>query len=145
MNLRGTKRRHEATIEITPLIDVVFLLLIFFVLTSALAKPTDATTRESSIPIALPSAQSGSKAITGDPVVLNVTTDGPIVIEGADALEGTTIEDKLISLYKKDPDAQVLLRGDKGASHGRVIDLLGSVKRIGFKKVDLVIAPTASE
>ena len=145
MNLRGNKRRQEATIELTPLIDVVFLLLIFFLLTSALSQPTDATTRESSISIDLPSAQSGSKAVTGDPVVLNVTTDGPIVIEGAEALDGTTLEDKLISLYKKDPNAQVLLRGDKGASHGRVIDLLGSVKRIGFKKVDLVIAPAEAE
>lgn len=146
MNIRsGNRRREEATIELTPLIDVVFLLLIFFLLTSALAKPNDATTQESSIPIALPSAQSGSKAVTGNPVVLNITEQGQVVLEGGDTLGGETIEQKILDLYQKDPKAQILLRGDKGASHGKVIELLDAVKQIGFKKVDLVISPAAAK
>lgn len=142
MNLRqGRRRRDEAQIELTPLIDVVFLLLIFFLLTSAVTRQSESSSPESAISIELPEAQSGSKSVTGSPVILTITEDGRIEIEGGEApLEGASIEAKLIELYKKDPQAQILLRGDKGASHGRVIELLGSVRQIGFKRVDMVIA-----
>ena len=147
MNFRqGRRRREEATIELTPLIDVVFLLLIFFLLTSAMSKPTEATSPESSIPIELPEAQSGSRSITGSPVILTLTQDGRVELEGGDApLEGDSVEAKLIELHKRDPQAQILLRGDQGATHGRVIELLDSVKQIGFKRVDLVISRPKEE
>lgn len=142
MNFRSDRRRRpEATIDLTPLIDVVFLLLIFFLLTSAISRNNEATAPESSIPIELPEAQSGSKSVTGSPVILTVTEQGEVELEGGESpLSGDSIEAKLIELYKKDPKAQILLRGDKGASHGRVIELLGAVRQIGFKKVDMVIA-----
>ncbi len=142
MNLRGSSsRREEITVELTPLIDVVFLLLIFFLLTSSISQANSSSSREASIPIDLPEARSGSATVSGDPVTLSVTKDGKIVVEGGGGeLTGRSIEEKLLNLYKADPKAQILLRGDSGASHGRVIELLDVVKQIGFKKVDLIIA-----
>lgn len=141
MNLRGSRRRREeATIELTPLIDIVFLLLIFFLLTSSISQAQQAQSRESSIPIDLPEAQSGSTSITGDPLTLTVNDAGEVVVEGGGELQGGSIEEKLINLYNKDPNAQILLRGDRAASHGQVIELLDVVKQIGFKRVDLVIS-----
>lgn len=142
MDLRGSRRRREeATIELTPLIDVVFLLLIFFLLTSSISQAQQAQSRESSIPIDLPEAQSGSSNVTGDPLTLTVNDAGEVRLEGGGELTGDSIEAKLIDLYKRDPDSRILLRGDKAASHGQVIELLDVVKQIGFKRVDLVIAP----
>ncbi len=142
MNLRGaSSRRDEATIELTPLIDIVFLLLIFFLLTSSISQASSSSSREASIPIDLPEARSGSATVTGDPVTLSVTSEGKVVVEGGGGqLVGGSIEEKLLELHKRDPKAQILLRGDQGASHGRVIELLDVVKQIGFKKVDLIIA-----
>ncbi len=146
MNLRGSRRRREeATIDLTPLIDIVFLLLIFFLLTSAVSQQSDATSRDSAIRVDLPEAQSGNQDIQGDPVMLTVNDAGEVFIEGGSAeLVGESVEEKLLNLYKQDPQMQLLLRGDKGATHGRVVELLDAVKQIGFKRVDLVIARPAS-
>jgi len=140
MNLRGSRRRREeATIELTPLIDVVFLLLIFFLLTSSIQEAKQSNSRESAIPIDLPEASSGSTNVQGDPMTLTVTDEGKVVLEGGE-VEGASIVEKLENLYARDPNAQILLRGDKLASHGRVIELLDVVKQVGFKKVDLIIS-----
>ena len=145
MNLRRQGRRRElATIELTPLIDVVFLLLIFFLLTSTLSQAQQSDSRESTIPINLPEVSSGSTSVSQEPMMLTVTQNGEVIVEaGAQNLEGESVEAKLINLYKKNPDAQLLLRGDKGTSHGSVIQLLNSVRQIGFKRVDLVVARPA--
>ena len=145
MNLRGSRRRREeATIDLTPLIDIVFLLLIFFFLTSAVSQQSDPTNRDSAIRVDLPEAQSGNQDIQGDPVMLTVNDAGEVFIEGGAAeLVGESVEEKLLNLYKQDPQTQLLLRGDKGATHGRVVELLDAVKQIGFKRVDLVIARPA--
>ncbi len=144
MNLR--RRRELATLEMTPLIDVVFLLLIFFLLTSSISQANNATSRESSIPIELPEASSGSKDVQGDPVTLTVGKDGKIVLEGGDGtLVGASIEEKLSNLHKKDPNAQILLRGDSSVVYGRVLELFDVVKQLGFKRVDLVISRPAAK
>jgi len=139
MNMRP-QRRELATIELTPLIDVVFLLLIFFLLTSSISQAQQNQSRDSLLPVDLPRAESGERNIQGDPITLTVANDGKIVLEGGDGdLEGVSIEEKLINLYKTDPNAQILLRGDKSADYGRVTELLNVVRQIGFKRADLVI------
>ncbi len=142
MNLRSRRNREEVTIELTPLIDVVFLLLIFFLLTSAISQAQNAnTSRESSIAVELPTGESGSSTVQQNPLTLTVTDDGEVEIDGGpEDLPGGSIEDKLTELYKQDPDAQILLRGDRGASHGDMMELLDAVRQIGFKKVDFIIA-----
>ena len=66
--------------------------------------------------------------------------------EPLEAINFSVFEEKLLDLHKKDPNAQILLRGDQAASHGRVIQLLSVVKSIGFKRVDLVVSsPKAPE
>ncbi len=141
MNLRsGKRRRDEATIELTPLIDVVFLLLIFFLLTSSIQQAQQNTSSESAIRIDLPEAQSGSQSIQNDPLILTVTKEGKVVLEGADEIPGNSIEEQLQNLYRERPKAQLLLRGDEGSSYSQVMELLGTVKQLGFKQVDLVIA-----
>lgn len=149
MNLRsGGRRREEATIELTPLIDVVFLLLIFFMLTSSVSQQNQqAQSREAAIKVSLPVASSGAPSDAEDPIVLTVTQDGKLVLEDTSrALEGADLEDKLLRLYKKDPKARILLRGDKATTHGRVLEVLDAVKQIGFTSVDMVITrPTPSD
>lgn len=143
MNLRSSRRRRdEATIELTPLIDVVFLLLIFFLLTSSIqqAQQQQSSSVESTISIELPEAQSGTQSVKSNPIVLTVNEEGKVVMEGGEALQGNSIEEQLQNLYRTKPDAPILLRGDRGASHGQVIQLLDTVKQLGFKRVDLVIA-----
>jgi biopolymer transport protein ExbD len=141
MNLRGARSRRgqDATIDITPLIDIVFILLVFFLLTSSVSQQNSDGTRDNAIPLDLPEAFAGAEEVQGDPLTLTVTKDGRIELQGGGDLEGASIEEKLQNLYKRDPNAQILMRGDKGASYGRIIELLDGVKQVGFKRVDLII------
>lgn len=135
MNLRGEKsRRVEPTIELMPLIDIVFLLLIFFLITTSFAQ-----TPESQIPVNLPSGVSGVSAGQGDQVVFVVTPDGNIEVEGNVEVPEGSLEERLDWLKAEKPDVDMLLKGDSEASHGRVVEILDLIKVKGFKKVNLVI------
>ncbi len=142
MSLRESRkrRREEATLELTPLIDVVFLLLIFFLITTTFSK-----SQEAHIPINLPKAISGEKATSGDKVVLFITSDGSVELKGDEPLQGDTVEEKLADLHQRKPQANVVLKGDQKASHGKVIEVLDRIKQTGFKKVDLVISRPQGE
>jgi biopolymer transport protein ExbD len=142
MSLRHSRkeRRGEANLELTPLIDVVFLLLIFFLITTTFSK-----SQEAHIPINLPKAISGEKATSGDKVVLFITAEGSVELKGDEPLQGNSIEEKLADLRERKPDANVVLKGDQKASHGKVIEVLDQIKQTGFKKVDLVISRPQGE
>lgn len=137
MSLRESRkrRREEANLEMTPLIDVVFLLLIFFLITTTFSK-----NKEADIPINLAQAVTGQKATRGDKVVLFITEDGSVDVRGDEPLAGDTLQEKLADLHKRKPGASVELKGDKNATHGKVIEVLDEIKQTGFKKVNLVIS-----
>jgi biopolymer transport protein ExbD len=129
------KRREDVNLEMTPLIDVVFLLLIFFLITTTFSK-----SQEAHIPINLPTAVTGEKATSGEKVVLFITEDGTVELKGDEPLRGETIEEQLSDLHQRKPESSVVLKGDENASHGKVIEVLDRIKETGFKKVDLVIS-----
>lgn len=135
MNFRhANQRRIDATVEIMPLIDVVFLLLIFFMITTSFAQKP-----EQSIPINLPSGVAGQDTGDGERMVLVVTADGEVTFQGDLKVEGETFDERLTNLYKQNPDLDILLRGDADASHGRIVKILDSIKAKGFKRANLVI------
>jgi biopolymer transport protein ExbD len=131
----SAKRRIDATVEIMPLIDVVFLLLIFFMITTTFTQDS----KEQSIPINLPSGVAGQAAGEGDSVILSVTPEGEVVFEGDLVPEGETLETRLDNLYKTNPDVDILLRGDSEVSHGEIVRILDTIKSKGFKRANLVI------
>lgn len=138
MNFRHRQRRDETTIELTPLIDVVFLLLIFFLITTSFVRPKE-DNRSAQIPVNLPSGTSGKSLSEGERLILTVTEEGDIQLEDGTIVEGETLAEQLGSLYETNPEASILLRGDTSAKHGRVVEILDTVKASGFTEVNLVI------
>ena len=138
MNFRSaSRRRPEPTIDIMPLVDVVFLLLIFFLITTSFTHAKDKD--ESSIPIELPSGETGTAAGEGDMMVVSVGANGSVEFDGNVPIEGNTIDEKLEDLHRKKPDLDILLRGDKEATHGQIVEMLDRIKQKGFGRVNLVI------
>jgi biopolymer transport protein ExbD len=137
VSLRESRKRRsgETTLELTPLIDVVFLLLIFFLITTTFSQQ-----REAEIPIDLPEAATGEQGTKGDKIVLFVTKDGSVEVRGEDELQGGSLDEKLDWLHANKPDAVVVLRGDQDAAHGRVVELLAKIREVGFPKVNVVIS-----
>jgi len=138
MNFRGSSRRRpEPTIDVMPLVDVVFLLLIFFLITTSFTQAQDKD--ETSIPIDLPTGVTGESAGEGEQMVVMVTANGEIQFRGDVEIVGNTVDEKLESLHEQKPDMDILLRGDAEATHGQIVELLDKIKSKGFQRVNLVI------
>jgi biopolymer transport protein ExbD len=141
MNLREhrNRRREHPELEMTPLIDIVFLLLIFFMITTSFSQANQQN--ETQIPIDLPESESGSAPSPNQQTILVVQADGSVDIRTESDVSGETLAERLESLYEIAPDAPVLLKGDRDASHGRMVEVLDRAKRAGFRKVNLVTTP----
>lgn len=140
MNLRESRRRQREhpDMEMTPLIDVVFLLLIFFVVTTSFSQASGGQGRESEIDVELPKAATGRAASENRQIVLYVTDEGGIEVRGDIEVEGDGVREKLDALHESHPDVRISLKGDERASHGRMVQVLDDIRRAGFSNVNLV-------
>ena len=134
--MRVPQRRGSGTVGInmTPMIDVVFQLIIFFLVSSHLAK------QEAQLPLPLPVADSSAAQ---DPmparhVVVNVLNDGTLLLAGrrTDAAE---IESRLAALEADTPDLEVKIRADRRVPYGRVEPLMMACYRAGLRKVTYAV------
>lgn len=117
----GPRRRRPA-ITITPLIDVMLLLLIFFMLTSTFRQDTG-------IDITLPEARSGAaQELELHEVV--VDQEGRLFF-GATPVDEAGLRQQLTELLAGDPSAQLVLRADAGADFGRVVRAIDIAREAG--------------
>lgn len=109
-------------IQLAPMIDVVFLLLIFFIVLWNYAR------FETEIDISVPAASAGENPErTIGEIVVNVKKEGGIIIEGIERTELETLEmfKSIVAAY---PDQALILRGDKKASFDHIVKVLNLCK-----------------
>lgn len=130
----GTSRRRGivAEINVTPLVDIMLVLLIIFMLTaSVIAKQA--------IEVELPRA-SQSSTLPPTTVTVTLTRDGTLYLNGSqvtpDALR-SAVKDAVA----KDPKTQAIIVGDKAVSHGRVVWVLDTIKALGITSFAIQIDP----
>jgi biopolymer transport protein ExbD len=118
-------------INVTPLVDVVLvLLIIFMVITPMLQRGRD---------VHLPKAQQIAKDESkSDPLVLSVTPDRKIWIETTLVDDGT-VEEKIATEIAAEPNKRVLLKGDEALNVGAVRELMDHAKKAGAKSVELAV------
>jgi biopolymer transport protein TolR len=131
---RGKGRRVPmADINVTPLVDVMLVLLIIFMVTAPLMT--------AGVPVNLPDSR--AKALEQDkkPVSISIERDGTIYLDDKEVGEDV-LSDALVPIAaKRDADGkppQVLLRADKGLDYGRVMAVMGDLNRAGLNRVSLV-------
>ncbi len=132
--MAGTTRRRGivAEINVTPLVDIMLVLLIIFMLTAHLIA-------KQAIEVELPRA---SQSTTLPPTTLSVTLtrDGALFLNAApvtpDALR-LAVKDAVA----KDPKTQAIIVGDKSVSHGRVVWVLDTIKALGITSFAIQIDP----
>ena len=132
-------KRPESTIELTPLIDVVFLLLIFFMVTST-------AVRESVLSVVLPEAH-GESMRSSDPVLeIVITNENQVFIDGDQVLEVTysSLQRRLREIETITADTFVLLRADGDARHSAVVMVLDAVGGLGMNNVRIVAAESSA-
>lgn len=135
-----SRRREEGPPDLTPLIDVMFLLLIFFLVTAAFAREDDRF-----LPIDLPDARTGEQEVEEQArLTLTLVEDGSVLVR-APGQGDAAYEDEdelralLAELLAEDPDRAVFLRGDERALYGRYIGMLDLLREIGFRRVISVV------
>ena len=126
MRFRKVKE-EEPGIGITPLVDIVFLLLIFFMLTSHFNVA-------SGVPIRLPKI--AQKAYDSDvrKIVLVIDRKGQTYLRG-ELTDEKNLGPKLKSLVEKEGLVHLLLEADKDVSHGRVVQVMDLAKRAGISSI----------
>ncbi len=125
-----------AEINITPLVDVMLVLLIIFMITAPLMME--------GIKVDLPSATTQAIKTEKDEVVLTVNKTGELFLQGDKTAYNTVnLGDKLAELYKNKEKKDIFLRADKTVSYGIVVQVMAACKNAGIERVGMITEPEA--
>jgi biopolymer transport protein ExbD len=133
MNLKPSRRHEEPEINVVSLIDVVLLLVVFFILS---AKFSD----EGRLRVHLPQASAvPSDKANSEPLVLSVTQQGSYLVNGHELINSSpeTLRAALLKETGTNRSVRVTLRADARATHQSVITAMDVLGRLGFAEVNI--------
>ena len=123
------EEEEDFALPLTPLIDIVFLLIIFFLIATTFVEV------EKDIGIRLPPAASGAeRRKAAESIVVNVHRDGTLVVTGSVVSE-EDLFDELRAAWDRDPFTAVVVRGDKRTLHGTIVGVLDLCRRARIRNV----------
>ena len=135
----GGKRRtthRPPEINVTPLVDVMLVLLIIFMVTAPLLTV--------GVPVDLPKTNASPMDEKTEPLTITVDAKGILYLQET-PLELEALVPRLVAITGSNPETRIYVRGDKTISYGRVMEVMGAITSAGFKKVALLSEiPTAS-
>lgn len=126
---RGRRHTPMSEINVTPMVDVMLVLLIIFMVAAPLLQV--------GVPIELPQSKGKQLKVDKEPLAISVKNDGSVYI-GETPIELDEIASKLKAIAKNGFDEQIFVRGDKGVTYGVVMRVMGRISAGGFRKVSLV-------
>lgn len=135
--MAGTRRRRRraapmADINVTPMVDVMLVLLIIFMVAAPLLV--------TGIAVDLP--ETTAKALPSDDRPITITLDGKGTLAiDEETLAADAFATRIAALFEARPDARVLVRADAALPYGQVAQLLANVTGAGFTRVALVNRP----
>jgi biopolymer transport protein ExbD/biopolymer transport protein TolR len=132
---RTTGPKPMADINMTPLIDVMLVLLVIFMITAPLMT--------ASLKLDLPKGGSTGEAAPAQPLQLALSADGSFYI-GDEKIAPAQIEPRLAEAARRQPDAEVQLRADRNAIYGRVAELIAQLQMLGLNRIAFVTEPAAA-
>ncbi|MCD5972601.1 MULTISPECIES: ExbD/TolR family protein [Pseudomonas] len=118
-------------INVTPLVDVMLVLLVVFIVTAPLLT--------NSIPINLPKTESVAPVEQKDPLVVSIDGQGKLFIN-KDEIQPDLLETNLKAAREKAPDVRVQLQADDGVNYGEVARAMASIERAGITKLSVITA-----
>ena len=132
-------RRREikkARFEIIPMIDTIFFLLVFFMIS------TLSMAHYSGLPVNLPKAVTGRQT-PSESAAVTIKPDGTVAIDKQD-VPRTQVGEILKSRLVKNPDLLVLINADEKVAHGIVVDIMDAARQVGVGKMAIAIKPKDS-
>jgi biopolymer transport protein TolR len=132
----GGRRRHRrrgvmSEINVTPMVDVMLVLLIIFMVSAPLLTV--------GVPIDLPQSQAKSLEQDKEPLTISVTEKGEIFLQNAAIdMDGLIAKLQAIAQARGGTDARIYVRGDKKVDYGTMMKVMGRLSAAGFHRVALV-------
>jgi biopolymer transport protein ExbD len=134
--VRFRERREESpSVDLTPLIDVVFLLLIFFMVSTTFVN-------RSGLDLQLPEAQSRTEQQPDDPIRIGVGADGGYTVNGEE-VSAKRLQAALTQQAKGREDPQVVVAADRAARHGAVTRAMDAASQAGLSRFAIQTQPGA--
>jgi len=129
---RGGRNSLNAEINVTPLVDVMLVLLIVFMIAAPLLSV--------GVPVELPKTDAKSLPSEQEPITITVDFDGKVFIQE----EEITLDDlasRLVAVSANGYDERIYLRADQDSDYGAVMKVMARVNSAGFSNLGLVTDP----
>ena len=129
LNRRRRHPRPMSEINVTPFVDVMLVLLIVFMVTAPLLS--------AGVPVDLPEATASPLAVEKEPITVTVDVDGKVFVKD-DEVAMDELVAKLTAIAAEGLDERIYVRGDKAASYGTIMRVMGTINGAGFRRIALV-------
>ncbi|CUH94652.1 putative membrane protein [Propionispora sp. 2/2-37] len=127
MKLRNLRNEQQPRLMIIPMIDIIFFLLVFFMMSTLYM------VEQHTIPVNLPQSVSGQSDVTGK-VIITVTREGNILF-GEEAIPPSLVKKRAQLELAKQNNVVFLLGADKEAAYGAIVAVLDGLKQAGAQRV----------
>ncbi len=129
MSQRTSKRREiDSDIDLTPMLDVVFILLIFFIVTTSFIK-------ESGIEVNRPSAKTAKKQERAS-ILVAITANGEIWIQNR-RIDVSSVRANMEKLHAESPEGTVVIQADSKSTTGLLVEVMDQIKLAGVKNISI--------
>lgn len=125
-----------AQINVTPLVDVMLVLLVIFMVTAPII--------QQGVQVNLPQAKAGAIAGTEEMLVVTISKNGKVYLND-NVMSLPELGDKLRAIRKLQADKQVYLRADQDVRYGLVIKTIAEIKQAGIERLGMVTRPSSDE
>ncbi|KAF0809463.1 biopolymer transport protein ExbD [Alcanivorax sp. S71-1-4] len=134
------QRLDEVSVNLTPLIDVVFLLLIFFMVSTTF-------TRETRLGVVLPEASGLPQAEMTDQVEVVISAAGEYRINGEQLVraDADTLRSALLALSREGTDRPLMITADADSSHQSVVRVMDVAGQLGFVNITITTQEPATD
>lgn len=130
------RKRLVSDINVTPLVDVMLVLLIIFMVTAPMMTQ--------GLNVDLPETTSKSLRQEEKPIVITVNKDGEISIDSIPLARSVLLQE-LQKNYAVNKEQPIFLRADKNVPYGHVVTVMADIKSVGFDKIGMITKPPENE
>ena len=130
---RRAPPRPFSDINMTPLIDVMLVLLVIFIVTAPLLAAR--------LPLDLPSSATAEPSPVAASLTVSLAADGTLSVND-EVLPGPSWRDRLAEAARRDPGTELHLRADERVPYGRVAEVLEAARQAGFARIGFAVEST---